>query len=126
MRWKLYPSRVEIDLLCIADCPNRQLARRHLDVALARTELAAVIREIEVTSAEEATRLGMRGSPTILINGRDPFVDGADATALSCRLYRGEAGFSGAPTVGQLVVALGGDRLARDPGSQGSDHARCR
>jgi hypothetical protein len=119
VRWKLYRSGVDIDLLYIADCPNRQLARRHLDVALARTELAAVIREREVTSSEEATRLGMRGSPTILINGRDPFADGPGTTALSCRLYRNEARLSGAPTVDEIVAVLRDGRLVSNPAADG-------
>ncbi len=97
---------MDIDLLYIADCPNRRLARRHLDIALARTEIAAAIREYEVTSSEEATRLGMRGSPTILIDGRDPFTHGAAATAVSCRLYRTKAGLSGAPAVDEIVAVL--------------------
>jgi hypothetical protein len=118
VRWKLYRSGVEIGLLYIADCPSRHLARRHLDVALAQTELAAVIRECAVSSSEEATRLGMRGSPTILIDGRDPFVDGAGPPALSCRLYRTDAGRSGVPTVGQLIEVLGGGRL--DPAADGA------
>jgi len=106
--WNLYRSGVDIDLLYIADCPHRQLARGHLDAALARTELTAVIRELEVGSFEEATRLGMRGSPTILIDGRDPFVKAAGPPALACRMYHSEAGLSGAPTVDQLVQALDG------------------
>jgi hypothetical protein len=117
--WKLYRSGVDIDLLYIADCPNRRLARRHLEVALARTELAVAIRECEVTSAEEATRLGMRGSPTILIDGRDPFT-GRGPTAVSCRLYRTEAGLSGAPTVNEIVAVLRHGRLAPDPAADGN------
>jgi len=109
---------VKIDLLYIAHCPNRQVVRRDLEVALARMGLRAVIRESEVRSAEEATRLGMRDSPTILIDGRDPFVAAAGPAALSCRLYRGEAGFSGAPTVDQLVQALDEGRPAPDPEPQ--------
>jgi hypothetical protein len=98
---------MEIDLLYV-ECPNRRVARDHLNGALAQTRLAAVIREREIRSGEEATRLGMRGSPTILIDGRDPFVETADATALSCRLYPLDLGLSGAPTVEQLVEALRG------------------
>ncbi|MCA1843481.1 MAG: thioredoxin family protein [Actinobacteria bacterium] len=97
---------MEIDLLYIADCPNRDLARRHLVAALARTDQAAVIRERQVRSADEAVSLGMRGSPTILIDGGDPFVEGSGPPALSCRLYRGEAGLRGVPTVDQLVEAM--------------------
>ena len=99
---------VDIELLYMADCPNRTIARARVQIALDRTQLAAVVRERQVHSGEEAVRLGMRGSPTILIDGSDPFAGGADPAALSCRLYRGDPGFSGAPTVEQLVEALGG------------------
>jgi hypothetical protein len=97
---------MEIDLLYVPDCPNRPLARRHLAAALAQTKRVAVIREREVRSSEEAARLGMRGSPTILISGRDPFAEGTDVEALACRLYRTELGYSGAPTVEQFIEAL--------------------
>ena len=98
---------MEIDLLYVQDCPNRSLARSHVDRALARTGLAALVREQEVRTSDEAGRLGMRGSPTILINGQDPFVATAGA-ALACRLYYSEPGFTGASTVEQLVEALAG------------------
>ena len=99
---------MEIDLLYVGGCPNRSLARQRLDLALDQTRRPAVVREREVHSGDEATRLGMRGSPTILINGRDPFAGAAEPSGLSCRLYRSEAGFTGAPTVSQFVEALGG------------------
>ena len=47
-----------------------------------------------------------RGSPTVLVDGVDPFGDDAGAVGLSCRLYRTDAGLVGAPTVDQLVSAL--------------------
>lgn len=99
---------MEIDVLYVRECPNRVAARDHLDRALALTRVVAVVREREIRSGEEAERLGMRGSPTILIDGRDPFVETADPTALSCRLYRSDVRVSGAPTVEQLVEALRG------------------
>jgi hypothetical protein len=98
---------MEIELLYVRECPHRRVARDHVDRALARTGLAAVVREREVRLSEEAARLGMRGSPTILMDGQDPFVDTADPAAMSCRLYRSDVGSSGAPTVEQLVEALG-------------------
>jgi hypothetical protein len=97
---------MEIDLLYVPECPNRDLARAHVEGALVQAGLAAVVREQEVGTSEEAARLGMRGSPTILVNGQDPFGAAPDSTALSCRLYHSEAGFTGAPTVAQLVEVL--------------------
>ena len=98
---------MDIELLYVPGCPHRSIARDHLDLALSSMRLSAVIREREVRSSDEATRLGMRGSPTILIDGMDPFADPREPAGLSCWLYRGEAGLSGAPAVSQLVDALG-------------------
>ena len=98
---------MEIDVLYVADCPNRTLTRHRLDEALKGAGLgSATIRQHEVRSDEEAARLGMRGSPSILIDGRDPFAEPGQGTSLSCRLYPGDAGPTGAPSVEQLVAAL--------------------
>jgi hypothetical protein len=59
----------------------------------------------EITTAEEAEGVGFAGSPTILIDGRDPFRGGA-APGLACRRYSTEAGLEGAPSVTQIVDAL--------------------
>jgi hypothetical protein len=97
---------MDIELLSVPDCPNRQTARRHLDAALAQTGTAAVVREREVASPEDAARLRMHGSPTIRVDGRDPFASEGDRPSLSCRLYQSEAGVTGAPTVAQIVAVL--------------------
>jgi hypothetical protein len=39
-----------------------------------------------VETHEEAVRLGFRGSPTILVDGRDPFADGRGDLGLACRV----------------------------------------
>jgi Alkylmercury lyase len=55
----------------------------------------------------EAARLGLHGSPTLLIDGVDPFAEPGQPPTLSCRLYRDERGeLSGAPSVGQLREAI--------------------
>jgi hypothetical protein len=41
-----------------------------------------------VDTPEEAERTGFRGSPSILINGVDPFADSDDPVGLSCRVYQ--------------------------------------
>jgi hypothetical protein len=97
---------MDIELLYVPDCPNRETARQHLDAALAEQGVVAVVREREVATPEEADRVGMHGSPTIRVDGRDPFAGPDGRPSLSCRLYRGEHGASGAPTVAQLAAVL--------------------
>jgi hypothetical protein len=96
---------MEVELLYVPDCPNRDLARNRLKLALRRIGRDAVIREREVHTAEQGDRLGMRGSPTILIEGEDAFA-GPAATGLACRIYRNASTAAGAPTVDELVEAL--------------------
>ena len=106
MHWKAYRTGMNIELLYVPDCPNRHTARRHLDAALAQRGLTAAVREREIASPEEAERFRMHGSPTIRIDGQDPFA-GLDARpSLACRLYHGPYGPSGAPTVEQLTAVL--------------------
>ena len=97
---------MDIEILYVADCPNVNLARQRLDAALEASGLAAEVRETEVADAETAERVGMRGSPTIVIDGRDAVPTGAPVGSLSCRLYATDAGTQGAPTVDQLADAL--------------------
>lgn len=89
-----------VTVLRIADCPNTPLLLdrlRGLDVDV----------EVRlVDDAAEAEALGMRGSPTVLIDGVDPFP--SDGTpSLSCRVYRDEGGaLVDAPSTTQLRAAL--------------------
>jgi hypothetical protein len=49
----------------------------------------------------------MHGSPTLLIDGRDPFAQPGAQASVSCRLYRGADGrASGAPSVTELRRVL--------------------
>lgn len=96
---------MRIDILHVPGCPSVAAARSRLQQALARLGLSAEIREREVSTAEEAELVGMRGSPTIAVDGRDLFT-GPDAS-LACRLYRDGYGVDGAPTVEALVATLG-------------------
>ena len=59
-----------------------------------------------VRTDAEAGELRFPGSPTILIDGCDVFLDGHAVVGLSCRLYRSAEGASGSPSVEQLTAAL--------------------
>ena len=87
-------------------CPNWETARERLEEALHTIGVSTEVRLEQVTSQEQAERLRFVGSPTILVDGRDPFPAGDEGFGLTCRVYWSDAGASGSPTVGQLVEAL--------------------
>lgn len=89
-------------------CPNWQLAEARLRSALQRVGRDGFRIERErVDTPEDAKQVGFfRGSPTVLIDGEDPFADPASPTGLSCRRYQTEAGPDGAPSVAQLEAVL--------------------
>ena len=99
-------SRVAtIELLYFPDCPNWRVADERVRLVADRHGVTVAYRLVE--SAEEADSLGFRGSPTILIDGHDPFATGDEPFGLACRLFVTPDGPAGAPTVEQLERALG-------------------
>jgi protein-disulfide isomerase len=98
---------VDVTLQYFDGCPNWQDADDKLLAALALAGITdvAVHRQL-VETVEDAERLGFLGSPTVLIDGVDPFAEPGATPGLSCRVYRTDAGLSGAPSVAQLRAAL--------------------
>ena len=86
-------------------CPNWEETDSHLRV-LAEEFPDMVITRVLVESLEEADRVGFRGSPSVLIDGTDPFSDPDAPVGLSCRLYPTPDGLAGSPTREQLREAL--------------------
>ncbi len=97
---------VNIEILYVPDCPNLNPTRDHLDAALKATGLTANVRQTEIDDADKAALVGMRGSPTVIIDGRDAVTSDASAGSLSCRLYPADEGMQGSPSVDQLKEAL--------------------
>lgn len=99
---------MQITLRYFDGCPNWRTAQERLRAALADAGAAdAAIALERVETHGEAVRLGFRGSPTVLIDGRDPFADERADVGLACRVYATPEGFQGAPTLDQLRTALG-------------------
>ncbi|WP_238447174.1 hypothetical protein [Micromonospora sp. 4G55] len=108
---------MKVELLVVEDCPNEGLAaavvRRALDeVGLSTVRIAVRV----VTSEADAEQLGFVGSPSVLIDGRDPFAEAHHRPALACRLYRDDTGVSGVPPIRRLRQAL--RQAAEPPGSE--------
>ncbi|MHB8467805.1 MAG: thioredoxin family protein [Acidimicrobiales bacterium] len=102
---------MDVRLVYFDDCPNWQVADARLKEALAALDQdAAAVAYEQVTTPEEAERSGFRGSPTILIDGRDPFAQPDAPVGLSCRIYRTDRGVEPSPTVEQLVAVLSSAR----------------
>jgi hypothetical protein len=82
---------MELTLLMVAGCPHAALFEERLGVALAAHPGTALRRRV-VASEREAVAAGMHGSPTLLVDGVDPFARPGEAASLSCRLYPAGSG----------------------------------
>jgi hypothetical protein len=88
----------------VVDCPGVGMLKERL---AGLTEENNVSFEL-VATPEDAARIGFYGSPTILIDGTDPFPVAAASPGLSCRLYRTQQGVEPAPSIDQLKKTLSG------------------
>ncbi|MER5626740.1 thioredoxin family protein [Streptosporangium sp. NPDC002544] len=97
---------MELTVLVVPDCPNASVLDERLAEVLADRRWVSVMRRV-IDDDEQAARWGMRGSPTLLIDGVDPFADPGVPVSVSCRMYRDEDGrLEGAPSVAALRRAL--------------------
>jgi hypothetical protein len=105
---------VDVAMLYFEGCPHARAAEANLRAALANLDIGdagdVVVRKQLVDTVEEAERVGFLGSPTILIDGHDPFATPGATPGLSCRVYVTDVGLAGTPTVTQLRDALHGHR----------------
>jgi len=114
---------MELTILEVAGCPHAALLEERLAAALAGGPPAVITRRV-VTDPDEAARAGLHGSPTVLVDGSDPFAAPGQPASMSCRLYDNGAGrLEGAPSVGRLREAIAAQepagRRARRTGSSG-------
>jgi hypothetical protein len=98
---------VRVELLYFDGCPHWKVTDERVAEALRTLGRADVVVERRlVETAEQAEKLAFLGSPTIRIDGSDPFATGSEQVGLSCRLYTTPAGLSGSPTTAQLLEVL--------------------
>jgi len=110
-----------LEVLHIPDCPNLgPMLERLQDV----TDLPVATRTISTTV--EALAQGMAGSPTLLVNGVDPFADGRTENSVSCRIYRDERGrMVPVPSREQLRAAVSIDGPSLDMATIRSTDVMC-
>lgn len=96
---------MEITLQYFDGCPNWSIAADRLStIASERPGITLNHRLIE--TLDDAEAIGFRGSPSILLDGVDPFADPLAPVGLACRVYITPAGLAGAPTLEQLRDAI--------------------
>lgn len=98
---------MKLDILHVPGCPGAAVLRRILVPIVAEHPDIQVIWHT-VRNEDQARHPGMTGSPTLLVDGTDPFRLPGQQPSLSCRLYPGPDGRPGpAPSAAQLSLALG-------------------
>lgn len=97
---------MDIELLVVPDCPHRAAAAELIATAVADTGVNATLTHTLIATEDQATGRGFIGSPTILLNGFDPFAQPEVPVALACRLYSTPDGLRGVPALRDLRQAI--------------------
>ncbi len=95
---------MNVTLQYLDECPNWKLVEQRLHAVLGPD---STIQYRLVESQEDAEQLGFTGSPTVLVDGVDPFAKPGAPVGLACRVYLTAAGREGAPSIEQLREAMG-------------------
>jgi len=90
---------VKVEVLYVADCPNRQPTVEIVQEVLREQGLPPAITEIEIPDAAQAAALSFLGSPTVRVDGKDvePSVNPFPPYGVSCRTYFVDGRFEGTP-----------------------------
>ena len=97
---------MHLTVLAESTCPNVPVLKDRLTQVLDGRDGISVSHRV-ISSQDEAIRWGMHGSPTLLIDGVDPFAQPGQPPSMSCRLYRDDNGqATGAPSMRQLRQAI--------------------
>lgn len=100
--------RIDVTLRYFVGCANWQTTHEQLRQVLDNQGMESVKITLElVETQEDAEQSQFLGSPTILLDGRDPFAPpNASSFGLTCRVYTTPDGLAGTPTMEQLEAAL--------------------
>jgi hypothetical protein len=98
---------MRVSVLYFAGCPNWQETGRRVRAALDQAgHPGTAVTFIPVESTAAAGAVGLRGSPTITVDGEDLFPGWLPPVGLSCRLYPTTNGPAGVSDLIDLVAAL--------------------
>ena len=96
---------MKVTLQYFDGCPNWKETEAHIEALQAEGFEVGFERQL-IDTPEAAEQHGFRGSPTVIIDGEDPFADPDAPVGLSCRVYATEAGYGGSPSLEQLRTAF--------------------
>lgn len=100
---------MQVTLQYFDGCPNWKTTSAFLSTLVNEGLEVAVDCEL-IDSLEAAVASEFRGSPTVLIDGVDPFADEYAPVGPACRIYRTEKGIDGSPSLSQLREAIASER----------------
>ena len=75
---------MELTVLAVPDCTNVPVLQQRLAEVLADWP-GVTLQWRVIADMAEAVRWRMHGSPTLLVNGHDPFAQAGSSPALACR-----------------------------------------
>ncbi|WP_223693676.1 DF family (seleno)protein [Leifsonia poae] len=96
---------MKVQLLHIPDCPSWPGAEQRLRAVLERLGVPEPVEVVEIATGEAAAASNFGGSPTILLDGRDPF-PGTRSAELACRVYAVEGRMAPMPSEEQIEGAV--------------------
>ena len=99
-------NKIKIDVQYFNGCPNSSEMIRRVKEAIKDNEKNIDYSEVFVESNELAEKLKFRGSPTLLINGKD--FEGRkepESASLNCRIY--ENGLPNVYEIKKFILASG-------------------
>ena len=98
---------MNLTVLHVEGCPSLEPLLDELRTLLG-AHAGVTLTTVPVESEQQAEHLGFHGSPTLLIDGVDPFPFNPVATGLACRVYADLSGrLTGVPSRASLSAALG-------------------
>lgn len=104
---------MKIELFWLDGCPSIQATLELLEQTMREEKIDAQVEMVQVIDDADAVAKKFLGSPTIHINGVDPFAQPNQTTfAMQCRVYPTPAGLRGVPTQEMLRAAFRTNRQA--------------
>ena len=99
---------MRVTVLHVPDCPGLDPLLDRLHSLLSGRD-DVLVETTVVASPETAARFNLQGSPTLLIDGVDPFPSPNGVPGLACRIYPGGDEEGRIPSLSKLAAALQAD-----------------